>query len=76
MLFRSSKSNQETPKTKTSEKSAQNNTVNKPKIVKQKDKIVAGNSDKNKEKALITLKNRVQTLVALAPQLVLLLKQF
>ena len=40
----------ETHNNKTSEKTAQNNTVNKPKIVKQKDKTVVGNSDRNKEK--------------------------
>ena len=45
-----SKCNQETPKTKTSKKYSQNSTVNKPKIVKQKDKTMAVNSDKGKEK--------------------------
>ena len=47
-----SKSNQETPKTKTSEKSAQNSPVNKPKVTKQRDKTVVGNSDKGKEKSI------------------------
>ena len=45
-----SKNNLETPNNKTSEKSSQNSTVNKPKFVKQKDKTVAINSDKGKEK--------------------------
>ena len=45
-----SKSNQETPKTKTSENSAKNSPVNKPKVTKQKGKTVVGNSDKIKEK--------------------------
>ena len=45
-----SKKNLETPNNKTSDNSSQNNTVNKPKIKKQKDKIVAVNYDKNKEK--------------------------
>ena len=44
-----SKKNLETPNNKPSDKSVQNN-ANKPKIVKQKDKIVAGNSNKGKEK--------------------------
>ena len=44
-----SKSNQETPKNQTSDKSAKNSLVNKPKTAKQKDKTVAANSDKNKE---------------------------
>ena len=45
-----SKTNKQTPNTKTSEKSSQRSTVNKPKIVKQKDKIVVGNSDKGQDK--------------------------
>ena len=45
-----SKTNQGTPKTKPSDKSSQNNTVNKPKVVKQKEKTVVGNSDKGKDK--------------------------
>ena len=46
-----SRKNQETPKTKTSDKSTQKNPVNKPKIMKYKGKTVVGNSDKNKEKS-------------------------
>ena len=45
-----SKTNQQTPNTKTSDKSSQNNIVSKPKFVRQKDKTLAGNSDKSKEK--------------------------
>ena len=45
-----SKSSQQTPNTKTSDKYSQNNTVTKPKIVKQKDKSVDVNSGKGKEK--------------------------
>ena len=45
-----SKTSQKTPNTKTSEKSSQNSTTTKPKIVKQKDKAVAINSDKGREK--------------------------
>ena len=45
-----SKTSQQTPNTKTSDKYSQNNTPTKPKVVKQKDKIVAVNSDKGKEK--------------------------
>ena len=71
-----SNTSQKTPNTKTSDKSSQNNIVSKPKIVKQKDKTVAGNSNKGKEKALKTMKNRVQTLAVLTLQLVLLLKPF
>ena len=45
-----SKKNQETLKTKTFDNFAKNNTVNKPKTVKPKEKIVVVNSDQNKEK--------------------------
>ena len=44
------KTSQQTPNTKTSDKYSQKNTVNKPKVVKQKEKTVAVNSDKGKEK--------------------------
>ena len=71
-----SKSNQETPKTKTSENSTQNSTINKPNVIKQREKIVAVNSNKNKEKGTQNNESRVQNLVALVPQPVLLLKQF
>ena len=63
---------QKTPNNKTSDKSSQNNTANKPKVVKQKDKIVAVNSDNGKEKGTQNNENRVQTLVVLTLQLVLL----
>ena len=45
-----SKTNQQTPNTKTSDKSSQNSTTTKPKVVKQKDKTVVINSDKGREK--------------------------
>ena len=44
------KTSQQVPNTKTSEKSSQNNIVSKPKVVRQKDNTVAGNSNKGKEK--------------------------
>ena len=44
------KTSQQTPNTKISEKSSQNNTTTKPKVVKQKNKTVAVNSDKGREK--------------------------
>ena len=44
------KTSQQAPNTKTSEKSSQNRVATKPKMVKQKDKIVVVNSDKGKEK--------------------------
>ena len=46
-----SKTNEQTPNTKTSDKSSQNSIVSKPKFVKQKDKTVAVNSDKGREKS-------------------------
>ena len=54
-----SKNNLETPNNKTYDNSSQNNTINKPKITKQKDKTVAGNSDKGKERS--TQKNEKQS---------------
>ena len=45
-----SKTSEQTPNNKTSDKYSQNNTTTKPKVVKQKDKEVAVNSDKGKEK--------------------------
>ena len=71
-----SKKNLESPNNKTSNKSAQNSTVNKPKVTKQKDKTMVVFLIKIKRKALKTMKNRVQILVAFTPQLVLPLKQF
>ena len=46
-----SKSSQQTPNNKTSKKYSQNNTATKPKVVKQKDKTMAVNSDKGKGKS-------------------------
>ena len=46
-----SKKNLETPKNKTSKNSTKDSTINKPKAIKQKDKKLAVNSDKNKEKS-------------------------
>ena len=45
-----SKTSQQTPNTKTSDKYSQNNTINKPKVFKQKEKTMAVNSDKGREK--------------------------
>ena len=45
-----SKANQQTPNNKTCKKSSQNRTVSKPKMKKPKDKTVAVNYDKGKEK--------------------------
>ena len=45
-----SKTNQQNPNTKASNKSSQNSTATKPKFFKQKEKIVAINSDKGIEK--------------------------
>ena len=47
-----SKNNMETPKNKTSKSSTKNSPVSKPKNIKQKDKIVAVNYDKFKEKGI------------------------
>ena len=45
-----SKTSQQTPNTKASDKPSQSNTTTKPKMLKQKDKTVATNSDNGKEK--------------------------
>ena len=66
------KTSQKTPNSKTSEKSSQNSIATKPKVVKQKDKTVAENSDKGKGKSTQDNENRVQKLVVLTLQLVLL----
>ena len=70
------KNNQQTPNTKTSDKSSQNSTATKPKVVKQKGKKWLQILIMIKRKALKTMKNGVQTLVVLTLQLVLLLRPF